>query len=176
MPSGGVPTTLIDYGTRSLVGVESRIRMTSHVRLMPGLRCRTRRWVAAAAALSVLAGFLVRGEAAGGPLQRRNASPARERVEARTASRPPAEMQWRRSSAATSARRDHNRRHVRQLRIARLTAGSRPLPSRSRAAGRGASRVNACGCAVSSRMPRSPSAASVTMRSRAAPEVAPALL
>jgi hypothetical protein len=37
-PSGGFRTTLIDYGTRPLVGVESRIRMTSHMRLMPGLR------------------------------------------------------------------------------------------------------------------------------------------
>jgi hypothetical protein len=38
LPSGGFRTTLIDYGTRPLVGVESRIRMTSHMRLMPGLR------------------------------------------------------------------------------------------------------------------------------------------
>jgi hypothetical protein len=38
VPSGGFRTTLIDYGTRPLVGVESRIRMTSHMRLMPGLR------------------------------------------------------------------------------------------------------------------------------------------
>jgi hypothetical protein len=37
-PSGGFRTTFIDYGTRPLVGVESRIRMTSHMRLMPGLR------------------------------------------------------------------------------------------------------------------------------------------
>jgi len=37
-PSGAFRTTLIDYGTRPLVGVESRIRMTSHMRLMPGLR------------------------------------------------------------------------------------------------------------------------------------------
>src|SRR5437762_4822917 len=37
-PSGGFRTTLIDYGTRPVVGVESRIRMTSHMRLMPGLR------------------------------------------------------------------------------------------------------------------------------------------
>jgi hypothetical protein len=38
VPSDGFRTTLIDYGTRPLVGVESRIRMTSHMRLMPGLR------------------------------------------------------------------------------------------------------------------------------------------
>jgi hypothetical protein len=37
-PSGGFRTTFIDYGTRPLVGVESRIRMTSHMRLMPGVR------------------------------------------------------------------------------------------------------------------------------------------
>ena len=37
-PSGGFRTTFIDYGTRPLVGAESRIRMTSHMRLMPGLR------------------------------------------------------------------------------------------------------------------------------------------
>ena len=36
VPSGGFRTTFIDYGTRPLVGVESRIRMTSHMRLMPG--------------------------------------------------------------------------------------------------------------------------------------------
>jgi hypothetical protein len=37
-PSSGFRISLIDYGTRPLVGVESRIRMTSHMRLIPGLR------------------------------------------------------------------------------------------------------------------------------------------
>jgi hypothetical protein len=39
LPGGGsFNTTAISYGTHPLVGVEARIRMTSHLRLLPGLR------------------------------------------------------------------------------------------------------------------------------------------
>ena len=38
-PGGGTfRTTTIDYGTRPLVGAEARIGLTSHVRLVPGIR------------------------------------------------------------------------------------------------------------------------------------------
>ena len=38
-PGGGTfRTTTIDYGTRPLVGVEARIGLTAHVRLVPGIR------------------------------------------------------------------------------------------------------------------------------------------
>jgi len=39
VPGGGTfRTTTIDYGTRPLVGAEARIGITSHVRLVPGIR------------------------------------------------------------------------------------------------------------------------------------------
>jgi hypothetical protein len=37
-PSGSFRSTFIDYGTRPLVGAEARIGLTSHARLIPGLR------------------------------------------------------------------------------------------------------------------------------------------
>ena len=38
-PGGGsFTTTAISYSTHPLVGVEARIRMTSHMRLVPGIR------------------------------------------------------------------------------------------------------------------------------------------
>jgi hypothetical protein len=38
VPNGGFRTTVINYGTRPLAGIEARVRLTSHVRLIPGLR------------------------------------------------------------------------------------------------------------------------------------------
>ena len=38
IPSGGFRSTIIDYSARPLVGTEARIGLTSHVRLMPGIR------------------------------------------------------------------------------------------------------------------------------------------
>jgi hypothetical protein len=38
IPRGGFRTTIIDYSVRPLVGAEARIGLTSHVRLIPGLR------------------------------------------------------------------------------------------------------------------------------------------
>lgn len=38
VPGGVFRTTTISYGTRPLVGAEARIGLTSHVRLVPGLR------------------------------------------------------------------------------------------------------------------------------------------
>jgi hypothetical protein len=37
-PNGAFQTTTISYGTRPLAGIEARIRFTSHVRLIPGVR------------------------------------------------------------------------------------------------------------------------------------------
>ncbi len=38
VPAGSFRTTIVDYSTRPLVGAEARIGLTSHVRLIPGLR------------------------------------------------------------------------------------------------------------------------------------------
>ena len=38
IPRGGFRTTMIDYSVRPLVGAEARIGLTSHVRLIPGIR------------------------------------------------------------------------------------------------------------------------------------------
>ena len=38
VPSNSFRTTIIDYSTKPIVGVEARIGLTSHVRLIPGLR------------------------------------------------------------------------------------------------------------------------------------------
>jgi hypothetical protein len=38
IPGGSFRTTAVTYGTRPLVGAEARIGLTSHVRLIPGLR------------------------------------------------------------------------------------------------------------------------------------------
>lgn len=38
VPGGVFRTTVIEYATRPLVGAEARIRMTSHLRLIPGMR------------------------------------------------------------------------------------------------------------------------------------------
>jgi hypothetical protein len=38
IPGGTFRTTVVDYSVRPLVGAEARIGLTSHVRLMPGLR------------------------------------------------------------------------------------------------------------------------------------------
>jgi hypothetical protein len=38
VPGGVFRTTMINYGTRPMVGAEARIGLTSHVRLLPGLR------------------------------------------------------------------------------------------------------------------------------------------
>jgi hypothetical protein len=38
VPANSFRTTIVDYSTRPLVGVEARIGLTSHVRLIPGLR------------------------------------------------------------------------------------------------------------------------------------------
>ena len=36
--NGGFRTTATNYGTRPIAGIEARIRLTSHVRLIPGMR------------------------------------------------------------------------------------------------------------------------------------------
>jgi hypothetical protein len=38
VPGGSFKTTVINYGVHPLVGAEARIRLTSHVRLIPGMR------------------------------------------------------------------------------------------------------------------------------------------
>ena len=38
VPANSFRTTIVDYSTRPLVGAEARIGLTSHVRLIPGLR------------------------------------------------------------------------------------------------------------------------------------------
>lgn len=38
VPNGRFQTTVIDYGTRPLAGIEARVRFTSHVSLLPGVR------------------------------------------------------------------------------------------------------------------------------------------
>jgi hypothetical protein len=38
VPGGSFRTTVINYGVHPLVGAEARIRMTSHMRLVPGIR------------------------------------------------------------------------------------------------------------------------------------------
>lgn len=38
VPNGVFRSTAINYGTRPLAGIEARVRLTSHVRLIPGLR------------------------------------------------------------------------------------------------------------------------------------------